>query len=696
MGLSSSNLERDIPHHFHEKVASPGLLLRVVMAALLFVFAAPSLAAAQTKSLKLYYLHTGEKAEIVFKRNGKFDAAGLKKINWFLRDWRRNEPTKMDPNLLDLIWEVYRKTGSNKHIHVISGYRAPASNELLRSRGRGVAKNSQHTKGKAMDFFIPGVKLASLREIGLKMGVGGVGYYPTSGSPFVHLDTGSVRHWPRMSRSELARVFPDGKTMHVPSDGKPLARYNQAVADYKRRSANGKLVPDSQPSAKELNFFQRLAKTSREDEDDDEAVSTPAPRPVTTTEPAAAPQPATPQPEPAAPAEPEQPQFAALPSAVPVPILAPRQDTVAAGAPVAAETPQAQEPEVEQVQEPDAPAEEQDTVTVLAALKPPVPEKRPEINPVIAMTSDTPEPAPADQTTELAMLPPTETPASPRGSAQPLSPAEIEELRKIVRPQVSESPALAAVTDRPVPAATIGNTPDPVEPAAPAQPAAPAAPAIVERQPLPMPQSEPAAIAQTEVAETPKIAENTEPQAEIELAALPIEPGVESTGAIAIPSHNPVAVETAEAAIPTADPAEEKILTASLPIPVRAPRPGPVAGKPAAEAEEPVMVTASLETSPAEEAPVAVAEPGLQQRPVSLDKLSAPQDNSSTIGKWALSAGTTISELADVQAPAYGRNLIRQVPNAVIVQQFALQAFGPGQNRFNGKAVKTMKFARLQ
>ena len=108
------------------------------------------------------------------------------------------------------------------------------------------------------------------------------------------------------------------------------------------------------------------------------------------------------------------------------------------------------------------------------------------------------------------------------------------------------------------------------------------------------------------------------------------------------------------------------------------------------------MITASLETSPAEEAPVAVAEPGLQQRPVSLDKLSAPQDNSSTIGKWALSAGTTISELADVQAPAYGRNLIRQVPNAVIVQQFALQAFGPGQNRFNGKAVKTMKFARLQ
>ena len=641
----------------------------------------PSVAAAQTKSLKLYYLHTGEKAEIVFKRNGRFDQAGLKKINWFLRDWRRNEPTKMDPNLLDLIWEVYRKTGSNKHIHVISGFRSPVSNEMLRKRGRGVAKNSQHTMGKALDFFIPGVKLATLREIGLKMEVGGVGYYPKSGSPFVHMDTGSVRHWPRMSRSQLAQVFPDGKTMHVPSDGKPLARYNQAVAEYKRRSANGKLVPQSKPTAKELNFFQRLAKATRDDEDDDEGVSTPAPRPVTTTQPAATPQPAQ-----QAPAEPEQPQFAALPATVPVPLIAPRQGAISAGTPVVAETPPVEaeplveEPPLDEATQPDA-------MTALAGLSPPVPAKRPEVNPVIAMTAEEPDPTTASETTELAMLPPAETPSSPRG-ADPLSPAEIEELRKLVRPQVSE-PIAAAITDRPVPAATIGNAPEPVEPIAP-QPApaqlAAAQPAIVERQPLPQP----------EPAETPEV-----PEAKIELAALPIEPGVESTGAIAIPSHNPVAVETAEAATPTADPLEEKILTAALPVPLRAPRPEPVAEQPAAESrptqsEEPVMVTASLETPQTETAPAALPAPQLQQRTVSLDRLSAPQDNSSTIGKWALSAETTISELADVQAPAYGRNLIRQVPNSVIVQQFALQAFGPGQNRFNGKAVKAMKFARLQ
>ena len=683
MGSSSSNFERAISRRFFAGTTLLSPSLRAVLAAVLMLIALPTIAAAQTKSLKLYYLHTGEKAEIVFKRNGKFDQAGLKKINWFLRDWRRNEPTKMDPNLLDLIWEVYRKTGSSKYIHVISGFRSPVSNEMLRKRGRGVAKNSQHTKGKAMDFFIPGVKLAALREIGLKLQVGGVGYYPKSGSPFVHMDTGSVRHWPRMSRSELARVFPDGKTMHVPSDGKPLARYNQAVAEYKRRSANGKLVPQSKPTAKELNFFQRLAKASREDEDDDATVSTPAPRPVTTTKPAETPQPeAIP-----APVEPEQPQFAALPSAVPIPVVAPRQSAIAAGTPVAAETPvQQDEPAVEEP--PIEETAESGTGTALAALSPPVPAKRPETNPVIAMTAEEPTAATQSETTELAMLPPTQAPASSR-SAEPLSPAEIEELRKLVRPQVSEPVTASIVADRPVPAATVGNAPEPIEPATPA----PTKPVIVERQPLPAPQTE--ALAQAEPVDTPATVEETAPQAEIELAALPIEPGVESTGAIAIPSHNPVAVEIAEAEL--ADPVEEKILMAAVPIPVRAPRPEPAVEQPTAKSEEAVMVTASLETPPeTPPAEQAIAARGLQQRPVSLDSLSAPQDNTSTIGKWALSAGTTISELADVQAPAYGRNLIRQVPNAVIVQQFALQAFGPGQNRFNGKAVKPMKFARLQ
>ena len=211
--------------------------------ALLLVMGCLPLAAmdahAETRSLKLYFVHTGEKAEIVFKRNGRFDQAGLQKINRFLRDWRRNEPTKMNPRLLDLVWGVYQATGSNNYINVVSAYRSPATNSMLRSRSKGVAKKSQHTLGNAMDFFIPGVPLKKLRDLGLKAQTGGVGYYPRSGSPFVHLDVGNVRHWPRMSRKELVAVFPNGKTLHVPSDGKPLPGFDQAMAAYQSRQKSG-------------------------------------------------------------------------------------------------------------------------------------------------------------------------------------------------------------------------------------------------------------------------------------------------------------------------------------------------------------------------------------------------------------------------------------------------------------------------
>ena len=209
----------------------------VLSAALILPTAIPATVQAESgnRTLKLYFIHTKEKAEITFKRNGRYDQRGLKQLNRFLRDWRRNEPTKMDPRLFDLVWEVYQKSGGKGYINVVSAYRSPATNSALRSRSKGVAKKSQHMLGKAMDFYIPGVKLATLRATAMKFQVGGVGYYPKSGSPFVHLDVGSVRAWPRMSRQELTRLFPDGKTMHVPTDGKPLPGYDQAVADYKRR-----------------------------------------------------------------------------------------------------------------------------------------------------------------------------------------------------------------------------------------------------------------------------------------------------------------------------------------------------------------------------------------------------------------------------------------------------------------------------
>jgi len=201
-----------------------------IFALALLVSSMTAMSQAETRSLKLYNTHTKERVTVTFKKNGRYIPSGLREANRFLRDWRRNEITKIDPELLDLVWELYQEVGARDYIYVVSSYRSPATNNMLRKRSSGVARKSMHTVGKAMDFYIPGVSISKLRKAGLKRQVGGVGYYPRSGSPFVHMDTGRVRHWPRMSRGELARVFPDGKTLHLPSNGKPLSGYKQAEA----------------------------------------------------------------------------------------------------------------------------------------------------------------------------------------------------------------------------------------------------------------------------------------------------------------------------------------------------------------------------------------------------------------------------------------------------------------------------------
>jgi uncharacterized protein YcbK (DUF882 family) len=184
-----------------------------------------------TRSLTLYHTHTKERATITFRRNGRYDPRGLEQLNWMLRDWRRDEPTRMDPRLFDTLWEVYRQVGSSEPIHISSAYRSPQTNAMLRRRSRGVAKNSQHMLGKAMDFYLPDVSIDRIRAVGMRLQHGGVGYYPSAYTPFVHLDVGSVRAWPRMTRDQLARLFPDGKTVHIPADGRPLPGYEVARAE---------------------------------------------------------------------------------------------------------------------------------------------------------------------------------------------------------------------------------------------------------------------------------------------------------------------------------------------------------------------------------------------------------------------------------------------------------------------------------
>jgi len=186
-----------------------------------------------TRTINLHHVHTDESLTITFKKNGQYDEEALKKINWIMRDWRKNEATTMDPEEIDLLWQVYQEVGAKEPIEIICGYRSPATNNMLRSRSAksGVARNSQHTLGKAIDFYIPGVPLETLRATAMRLQGGGVGYYPTSGSPFVHLDVGNVRAWPRMTREQLVKLFPDGRTVHLPADGTPLPGYELAKAD---------------------------------------------------------------------------------------------------------------------------------------------------------------------------------------------------------------------------------------------------------------------------------------------------------------------------------------------------------------------------------------------------------------------------------------------------------------------------------
>ncbi|MBM3642503.1 MAG: DUF882 domain-containing protein, partial [Alphaproteobacteria bacterium] len=185
-----------------------------------------------TRTIHLYHAHTHESISATYLVNGQYDSNVLQQLNWFLRDWRRDEPTNMDPRLFDVVWEAYRSAGvGDQVVNVVSAYRSPETNAMLRARSRAVAKYSQHMLGKAMDTTMPGLPMSQVREIGMRMQRGGVGYYPNAGTPFVHLDVGNVRHWPRMSYDELVRLFPDGKTVHLPTNNQPLARYEEARAE---------------------------------------------------------------------------------------------------------------------------------------------------------------------------------------------------------------------------------------------------------------------------------------------------------------------------------------------------------------------------------------------------------------------------------------------------------------------------------
>jgi uncharacterized protein YcbK (DUF882 family) len=194
--------------------------------------------ATRDRTISFYGVNTKETLTVQYMKAGKRIPEAMQKINWALRDWRRDEPTQMDPELIDLVWEIHNELGSREPIHVISAYRSRASNDMLRRTVGGQASESRHIYGKAMDVQFPDVPVKKLRYSALLRERGGVGYYPTSATPFVHIDTDRVRAWPRVTRTELALLFPGGRTQHLPSDGGPITPDDVRRA----RASNSELV----------------------------------------------------------------------------------------------------------------------------------------------------------------------------------------------------------------------------------------------------------------------------------------------------------------------------------------------------------------------------------------------------------------------------------------------------------------------
>jgi uncharacterized protein YcbK (DUF882 family) len=171
-------------------------------------------AAGETRTLQMFHIHTKENLTVTYMKDGRYVPSAMKKINYFMRDWRKNKTVTIDPKTVDLMWELHSDLGSKAPIHIVCGLRTAGTNAFLKRSGRNVAKKSQHTKGKAIDFYFPDVPTVKIRNSSLVRRVGGTGYYRSSAGPtgFLHIDTGNVRYWgPGISKSQWASIHRDAK-----------------------------------------------------------------------------------------------------------------------------------------------------------------------------------------------------------------------------------------------------------------------------------------------------------------------------------------------------------------------------------------------------------------------------------------------------------------------------------------------------
>ena len=183
--MSISKLTADNPTMFSRTIST-------ALGALLLLPASTG-AGGDDRSLSFYHTHTGRELSITYFRDGQYLEDAMQQIGEFLADWRNGERHDIDPALMDILWRIQMWGRHTDTWEVISAYRSPETNEMLRKRSSGVARKSEHLSGRAIDVRLHGFETKKLHDIALELKLGGVGYYEKS--DFVHVDTGRVRHW---------------------------------------------------------------------------------------------------------------------------------------------------------------------------------------------------------------------------------------------------------------------------------------------------------------------------------------------------------------------------------------------------------------------------------------------------------------------------------------------------------------------
>lgn len=188
--LISAN-SQDLPDRSRRRFA--GALGTLLAAPALILSRHAPASTAPSRTLRFEHTHTDEKLAVTYTAGARYVPSALLKIDRFLRDFRTGEVHAIDPELLDQLHQLATVTGSSAPFEVISGYRSAATNTVLRTHGTGVASQSLHLDGRAIDIRLADVSIADLRDAAVSLRAGGVGFYPDS--KFVHVDTGRVRRW---------------------------------------------------------------------------------------------------------------------------------------------------------------------------------------------------------------------------------------------------------------------------------------------------------------------------------------------------------------------------------------------------------------------------------------------------------------------------------------------------------------------